>query len=101
MMTTVTVVVSTPDGTEGVTDAIAYALDQPDSYPDGTDTSEWGISVYDMADLVPPDAITRIAGLFASMAGESAMIREAIGNEVPGAPVSTSAIEQFIRDGAA
>ena len=47
MQTTVTVVVTAENGTTGIPGAIAYALDNPANYPDDTDTSDWGVSVYD------------------------------------------------------
>ncbi len=53
MKTTVTVTVTAPDGTTGVTDAVAYALDSPLNYPDDTDTSDWGVNVTGPGDYPP------------------------------------------------
>jgi hypothetical protein len=47
MKTTITVIAITPDGTEGVTDALAHALNDPMNYPDDVDTSDWGVNVID------------------------------------------------------
>jgi hypothetical protein len=45
MITVITVTVTTPDGTTGVTEAIDYALDNPMNYPDSADIAEWGVNV--------------------------------------------------------
>jgi hypothetical protein len=45
MKTVIVVTVTAPDDTQGVTDAIAYALDWPDHYPDEVDTSDWDVQV--------------------------------------------------------
>jgi hypothetical protein len=47
MKTTITVIATTPDGTEGVADALAHALNDPVNYPDDVDTSDWGVNVID------------------------------------------------------
>jgi hypothetical protein len=49
METTITVTVTTPDGTTGVTDAISYVLDNPLNYPDDTDVPEWDVSISERA----------------------------------------------------
>lgn len=64
MITIITVTVTTPDGTEGVADAIAYALDSPLNYPDDADTQDWGVDVSDgtgpRAELTPADVDTLV-----------------------------------------
>jgi len=54
----ITVVVTAPDGTNGITDAIAFALDNPMNYPDDVDTDDW--CVYVPAENSKPEPETEI-----------------------------------------
>jgi hypothetical protein len=41
----ITVTVTAPGGTTGILEAIEYALDYPQNYPDDVDISDWDIAV--------------------------------------------------------